>query len=353
MSHDADPLDMDERRTEAASGPVLVTGGFGFLGSHLVRALAHRGRAVRILSRPPKSRSFGPGRGEPDPRSGSVDVVWGDVRDRNAVSEAMSGCEEVIHLVSNFRSAREDGREAREVNVGGTERVLEAAEREGVRHVVHCSTIGVHGDVGEIPADESTAFRPGDSYQRTKLAAEERVWEQHRRTGLPVTVVRPISIFGPGDRRMLKLFRMIDAGWFVRVGDGEVYFQPAYVDDVVKGFLLCLGNPAAVGEAFIVGGDEYVTLNRLAEIIGEELGVTWRTVALPMTPVLVAATACEWLCRPLGIEPPLHRRRVGFYRNDRAFSIEKARRMLGFEPDVSLREGVRRTIEFYREAGWL
>lgn len=353
MSDDADPRDDGTRRPEPAKRPVLVTGGFGFLGGHLVRALAERGRDVRILSRPPRSRTLAPAVGAPGAFPGSVEVTWGDVRDPDAVAEAVRGCEDVVHLVSNFRSAREDGREAREVNVGGTERVLEASEREGVRHLVHCSTIGVHGDVDEVPADETTTFRPGDSYQRTKLAAEEKVWEQHRRTGLPVTVVRPISMFGPGDRRMLKLFRMIDAGWFVRVGDGEVYFQPAYVDDVVKGFLLCLGNPAAVGEAFIVGGDEYVTLNRLAEIIGEELGVEWRTVTLPMAPVLAAASVCERLCRPLGIEPPLHRRRVGFYRNDRAFSIEKARRILGFEPDVSLREGVRRTVESYREVGWL
>lgn len=349
---------VSDRHSEAADGGsvadrVLVTGGFGFLGSHVVRALRDQDVPVTILSRPPKKRMFPASVDRAGTLRGSVEVVWGDIRDPKLVEKATRGCQYVIHLVSNFRSVREDGQQAHEVNVDGTVNVLNAAEQAGIRHVVHCSTIGVHGDVDEIPADETTAFNPGDSYQRTKLAAEKKVWEHHRQTGQPVTVLRPISMFGPGDRRMLKLFKMIDAGWFIRVGDGEVYFQPAYVDDVVRAFMLCLGNEDAVGEPFIVGGDEYVSLNRLAEIIGDELGVEWRTLPLPLTPVLAAATVCEWLCSPLGIEPPLHRRRVSFYQNDRAFSIEKARRVLGFEPAVSLREGIRRTIEAYRAEGWL
>lgn len=336
------------------SGPILVTGGFGFLGSHVVAELLRTDIPVRVLSRPPRSRRIPPVLYDEEARSAaSVDVIWGDIRDAAVVEEAVDSCEAVIHLVSNFRSAREDGREAREVNVGGTENVLAAAEEAGVQQILHCSTIGVHGDVDEIPADEMTEFNPGDSYQRTKLAGEKKVWEHYRRTGQSVTVIRPISMFGPGDRRMLKLFRMIDAGWFVRVGDGEVYFQPAYIDDVVKGFMLSLGNEDAVGEAFIIGGAEYVTLNDLADVVGEELGVEWRTLPLPMKPLLAAATLCEWICSPLGVEPPLHRRRVSFYQNDRAFSVEKARRVLGFEPEMSLREGIRRTIEAYRKEGWL
>lgn len=336
------------------SGPVLVTGGFGFLGSHIVDELLRTNVPVRVLSRPPRSRALPPVLDDADDRgAASVEVIWGDIRDSAVVEEAVDSCEAVIHLISNFRSAREDGREAREVNVGGTENVLAAAEEAGVRQILHCSTIGVHGDVEEIPADERTEFSPGDSYQRTKLAGEKKVWEHYRRTGQPVTVIRPISMFGPGDRRMLKLFRMIDAGWFIRVGDGEVYFQPAYIDDVVKGFMLSLGNEDAVGEAFIIGGDEYVTLNELAEIIGEELDVEWRTLPLPMKPVIAAATLCEWICSPLGVEPPLHRRRVSFYQNDRAFSVQKAKRILGFDPEVSLREGIRRTVDAYRREGWL
>ena len=105
-----------------------------------------------------------------------------------------------------------------------------------MQKLVHCSTIGVHGDVRKIPADEKTAFNPGDLYQETKLIAEKRVWEFSKETGLPISVIRPISMFGPGDLRMLKLFRMINKGRFIIVGNGNALFQPAYIDDVVKGF---------------------------------------------------------------------------------------------------------------------
>lgn len=336
-----------------ASGPVLITGGLGFLGGHLVRALMGDGFRVRVLARSRGKAASGSEDETGVVNGPSPEIVCGDIREPAVVREAAEGCEAVIHLVSNFRSARSDGQEAYDINVGGTENMLAAAERAGVSQIIHCSTIGVHGSVAEIPANEETAFNPGDSYQETKLIGEQKVWEHYRRTDQPVTVVRPISMFGPGDRRMLKLFKMISAGWFIRVGDGHTYFQPAYISDVVKGFRLCLGNEQAVGEAFIIGGDEYVTLNELAAIIGEELGVKWRTLPIPMKPVLGAAVICERVFSPLGIEPPLHSRRVSFYRNHRAFTIEKARRILGYEPEVSLRQGIRRTIAFYREEGWL
>jgi nucleoside-diphosphate-sugar epimerase len=323
-------------------GGILVTGGGGFLGQHLVSALVKRGEAVRTFQR---------GAPPPDLPAG-VEHRRGDVRDAAAVAEAVRGCERVIHLVSNFRSAASDA-EAHAINVQGTENVLQAALRERVKRLVHCSTIGVHGSVLEVPAHEETPFNPGDAYQATKLAAERRAFEVHRQTGLPLSVVRPISLMGPGDRRMLKLFRMIRRRRFAMLGDGSAFFQPAYVDDVVRGFLLCLDREQAVGEAFIVGGEEYVPLRRLAELVAEELGVPAPRLRLPLWPFELAASACEAVFPRLGLEPPLHHRRLSFYRNQRAFRIDKARRLLGFEPRVPLREAIARTARWYAEHGWL
>ena len=187
----------------------------------------------------------------------------------------------------------------------------------------------------------------------TKLIAEQKVWDFYQRTQFPITVIRPISLFGPGDMRMLKLFRLIKKGRFFIVGDGEVLFHPSYIDDVVRGFLLCLGNQKAVGEAFIIGGEGYLTLNELCAMIAKELRVEPPKVYLPMAPVLALATACEKICVPLGIEPPLHRRRVSFFQNNRAFSIEKVKQILGYSPEYSLEEGIRATIDWYQKQGWL
>ena len=330
-----------------ATSTVLITGATGFLGRHVVRALLARGEAVRALS-----HGITP---EPqDPLFQRAEIVRGvDVRDAAAIDRAVAGCECVIHLVSNFRRAGSDRADAHAINVGGTENVLRACLRHGVRHLLHCSTIGVHGDVREIPATETTPFNPGDTYQRTKVIAEERVEEVRRREGLPVTILRPISLFGPEDRRMLKLFRMVRSGWFLRVGSGEVFFQPAYVDDVVRGFLTCLRNPRAVGDTFILGSETSVTLNELVSTIADLIGVRVRTITVPMGPMVALARAVELACAPFGVEPPLHRRRLSFYRNNRVFSLAKARDVLGFTAEVPLREALARTLAWYRSAGWL
>jgi dihydroflavonol-4-reductase len=322
--------------------PILITGGLGFLGSHVASRFSAAGEAVRIFARPERRASVN---GTPH------QMAWGDIRDAAAVERAVEGCQVVIHLASNFRRASTD-RDAHAINVDGTRNVVEACKKAGVRQLIHGSTIGVHGSVKEVPASEESAFSPSDVYQETKLLAEEEVWRGHR-DGLPVTVIRPISLFGPGDERMLKLFRLVQSGRFVMLGDGSTLFQPAYVDDVVEVFRLALRRPEALGEVFIAGGEEYMPLNDLVRQVAEELGVGPPRLRLPLAPIKALAALCEAACAPFGIEPPLHRRRVGFFDHDRAFSIDKARRVLGFQPSIPLREGLRRTIGWYREQGWL
>jgi nucleoside-diphosphate-sugar epimerase len=324
---------------------VLITGGKGFLGQHIVDHFSQEGERVRILARPTSDED---GEGVD-----TENIVWGDIRDPEAVERAVEGVDRVVHLVSNFRKGGSDKNEAYDVNVVGTENVLNAALKSGVKRLVHCSTIGVHGNVLEIPANEETPTNPGDLYQETKWIAEQKVWGFFQKTGLPISVVRPISLLGPGDQRMLKLFRMIKQGRFLMIGQGDVFFQPAYIDDVVRGFHLCLHHEAAVGEAFIIGSEEYLPLRDLVQLIARELKVSPPRYRVPLAPVLWLATLCEQVCVPLGLEPPLHRRRVSFFQNNRAFSIEKAKRMLGYQPQVSLQEGIQRTISWYQNQGWL
>ena len=326
-------------------GTILVTGGRGFLGRHLVSQLSEHGERVRLFTRAHTNTR--------QREIAESEVVFGDIRDQKAVEQAVDGVDKVIHLVSNFRKGGSDKKEAYSINVEGTENILQASLKNGVKQLIHCSTIGVHGDVRSIPANEETPFNPGDLYQETKLIAEKRVWEFCEETGLPITVIRPISMFGPGDLRMLKLFRMIKKGRFVIVGNGSPFFQPAYIDDVVQGFLLCLNNDQAIGEVFIIGGDEYLPLRELFRLIAEEFGVPPPKLKIPLFPVLFLAALCEKICVPLGIEPPLHRRRVSFFQNNRAFSIAKAKKTLNYRPQVSLREGIKRTIRWYEEQGLL
>ena len=322
---------------------VLVTGASGFTGSHLARMLVESGHHVRALVRPTSSLEL--------LRGVEVELFEGELSDERRLRRAVEGVDRVYHMAAVYREAKLSDAYYREINVLGTRRIAEAALAEGIP-LLYCSTCGVHGEVaGE--ADESAPYNPGDIYQRTKVEAEELVLDLHRVRGLRAVILRPVGIYGPGDRRFLKLFKGVARKRFPMIGSGRVLYHLTHVEDVARGFMKAAETPAALGEAFILAGARYTTVEELVGLIAEKAGVSPPRLHWPARPVYAAAALCEDLCRPFGVEPPLHRRRLDFYLKDRAFRIDKARQMLGWEPEVGLEEGIRRTLDWYREAGWI
>jgi nucleoside-diphosphate-sugar epimerase len=282
-----------------------------------------------------------------------MQVVPGDLRDRAALDRAAAGAEVVYHIAAIYRQAGVSSDQYAAVNAAAVGELVRAAARAGARRVVHCSTVGVHGDIEHPPADEDAPLRPGDIYQRTKLEGERTARAAAADTGVELVVVRPTGIYGPGDRRLLKLFRGVARRRFVVLGSGRIFYHLTYIEDLVEGFRLCGTVPAAAGRTYILAGPEVTTLNELIEIIAAEARVAPPRLHLPVWPFWVAGAACEAVCRPVGIEPPLYRRRVDFFTKSRAFDITRARQELGYSPRVGLREGVRRTLEWYRAEGWV
>lgn len=332
------------RPAETGLGTLLVTGASGFTGGRLVGRLRQLGHPVRAFVRPGSNVQALLDEG--------AEVVEGDVTRPDDVARAARGVWKIFHIAAVFRTAGHPDSYYYEVNVGGTENVLQAARRHGVERVIHCSTIGVHGDVSEVPSTEESPYNPGDIYQRTKLAGEQVAREAFA-DGLPGTVVRPSSIYGPGDLRMLKLFRTVHNRRFRMFGSGDVFFHMVYIDDLIDGMLLCAEKPEALGQVFIMAGPRYITLDEMVTLVAEAVGVPVPRGRLPLWPLMMAAAACEAVCRPLRVEPPLYRRRADFFRNNRAFSCDKARRILGYEPRVDPREGILRTARWYFENGHL
>ena len=324
---------------------VALTGASGYTGGHLLEALRARGDEVAVLVRPQSVSDR--------MRSLASRVVEGVLGDVAAASRLVEGVDAVVHVAAVYRTAGHPDSYYREVNVVGTERLLEAAARTGVRRFVHTSTVGVHGHVDRPPADESAPFAPGDIYQATKAEAERLALDFHRRRGVPVAVVRPGAIYGPGETRLLKLFRAVARGRYAIVGTGRTFYHPVFIDDLVDGFLLALDRPEAVGESFLVCGPSYVSQADLAALVAKHTGGRVLPFRIPARPIQWAGDLVEAICVPLGLEPPLHRRRVDFWTKSRAFTIEKARRLLGYAPKVDLDEGIARTAAWYREAGWL
>jgi dihydroflavonol-4-reductase len=326
---------------------VLVTGATGFTGGHLARHLLKAGHQVAVLVRPSSVPRAA------DLRHEGAEISVGDLTDPAAVTAAVKGCEVVYHIAATYREAGQKEAAYTRVNVEGTRHVLEAAVAVGARRVVHCSTGGVHGHIRNPPADENAPFDPGDVYQRTKLEAEELAAAFGRRGWLEVVIARPIGIYGPGDLRFLKMFRGLARGQFPMLGRGDLFYHLTYIDDLVCGFELCGRVPEAAGRVYILAGPEYTTLNDLVSLIAAELGVSPPTTHWPVWPVWVAGALCEAVCVPLGIDPPLFRRRVDFYRKSRAFDTSRARTELGYNPTIDLRTGIHRTAEWYRAEGLL
>jgi len=190
-------------------------------------------------------------------------------------------------------------------------------------------------------------------YQQTKLEGEHLARNAAASTGVEVVIARPTGIYGPGDRRLLKLFRGVAHRRFMILGDGRIYYHLTYIDDLVEGFRLCGTVAAAAGRTYILAGGEVTTLNELVAVIAQEAGVPPPKLHLPVWPFWALGALCEVVCAPLGLEPPIYRRRVDFFTKSRAFDITRARQELGYQPSVGLHDGVRRTLEWYRGAGWI
>ena len=137
------------------------------------------------------------------------------------------------------------------------------------------------------------------------------------------------------------------------IGSGEVYYHMIYIDDLIDGILLCGAKKEAIGNVYILGDESFVTINRLVEMIADVLGVKAPRFHFPFTPAYYASILCEFICKPLGIDPPLYRRRVDFFRKNRAFDISKAKRELGFRPKVDLKTGIRLTANWYHKQALL
>jgi nucleoside-diphosphate-sugar epimerase len=327
---------------------LLLTGGTGFIGSRLALAARQKGLDVVVagLVNTDAERAR-----LAEMQTAGVNVAQGSLQDPLYARRVVAGCQYVIHLAAAQHEANVPDSYFRDVNVTGTKTLLEASREAGVKRFVYGSTIGVYGEAVDGTLDENSAPRPVNIYGKTKLEAESVV--QSFASALQTSIVRISETYGPGDFRLLKLFRGIDKGRFFIIGAGMNRRQVIHVNDLIRGLLLAAEHPAAVVETFVMAGHQIMTTREMVENIAHSLGRKPPAVRAPLWPFLLTAVVMETTLKPLGIQPPLHRRRLDFFRKSFVFSTAKAQSLLGFTPHTPFIEGAAESAKWYREHGYL
>ena len=329
---------------------ILVTGGTGFIGSHLVEALARTGRRLKCLVRNTSNTSFLEKIG--------VELVLGDLMDRRSLDKAVQGVDTVYHLAAQVRPLKslsrlsDFNRSYTLVNFDGTKNLVQACLASGVKKFIYFSSIAAMG-VGE-DMTEDMPCRPVTLYGKSKKETEDYVLSLFKKEHFPVIVIRPGQIYGPRCIGMLTLFKLIKYNIFFTVGDGNNKIPICYVDDLVSATLSAAAK-GVVGEIYFIGGKN-CTFREFVLAIADELGVSIRKESFPKDVFQVGVNLKECIESLLNFKWCPFRMDISSggiksITSPCSGSVEKAIRVLGYVPSIGFREGIHSTAQWYKEYG--
>ncbi|MEM5814744.1 MAG: NAD-dependent epimerase/dehydratase family protein [Candidatus Aenigmatarchaeota archaeon] len=336
----------------------LVTGGTGFIGGHLVERLVGKGEDVRCLvkrdSNTKRLKELG------------AEITYGDIRDVNSIKSAMENVERVYHLAALARMyANLTPRDYTEVNVKGTANVLEACRGADVEHVVYTSSTEAVGPSPDgKPLTEQSPCRPQTIYGESKLGGEIACKEYAEKYNLPITIIRPPMIYGPGNvLHLSRLFKVVRRGFYPIVGSGNSLMEFCYVGNQVQGIILAGEEKKAIGQTYFISDERPYTITEILNTIAEAEGVKLRIIRMPSAVGYAIGALVEGAGKVLPVwpfkiretgRPTFSRNTVRWTtRNTWFVSTEKAKKELGYRPETPLKEGVRKTVEWYKSIGAL
>ncbi len=319
----------------------FITGASGFIGAHIVRQLLQQNWQVSILRHKMDLEDLEGYR-----------VFQGDIRDPHPLKDMFRGTDILFHLAAALGGSRINKREFFHINAEGTQNVLAAAAAARVKRVIHISSAGVLGSVKENrPVEENYPPSPQDFYDNSKLQGE-KIALQFAKKGGNIVVIRPGWVYGPGDHRTFKLIKAVATRKFLLVTRGTVRQTPVYIDDLVKGILLC-SEKGKTGEIYHLAGKESLTVKEITSSIAQAAGVSFPQFPLPIFVLKATAWKLETAFLLLGKEAPLTKGKLAFFIHPKPLSIRKASTELGFAPQWDFKTGIATTVSWYREHGWL
>ena len=321
---------------------VLITGAGGFIGSHLVDDQLARGHRVTAVD-------LNVDQLEHQASNSNLTIIESGFSDHAFLDNELDGHDICYHLASAHLETGVGEDYFWQINVDHTLEFVKRCHNAGITRFIHCSTVGVFGDIQNPPADEGSECHPDVAYERSKLAGETAVRDYAEKNDYQVVVIRPAWVYGPRCSRTEKLFRTIKKGRFFYVGDGQTLRHPIYISDMVAGFELGSKYVGEPGEIFIMAGPEPVSLNQLATGIADTLDVKHPSLRFPKALVWVGVMGLEILAKITGMKAPFTRRSLKFYTGNTAFSIHKAQSKLDFHPRIELLDGLKKTTNWLIE----
>jgi len=319
----------------------FITGASGFIGSHLVEHLLNKEWVVRLLSHKHKI----PGEEE-------CEIVRGDINDFQTLSKALKGTDILFHLAAALGSSLIKKKEFFKINALGTKSVLKAAHEAGVKRVIHFSSAGVLGSVKDNQvATENFHLNPQDVYDKSKLEGEKEALLSAQE-GMDVVIIRPGWVYGPGDRRTFRLIKAIAKKRFILVTKGNALQTPIFIQDLINGVLLCV-EKGKKGEIYHLAGSEILKVKDIVKSIASATGTKIPPFSLPLFPVKLTAYFIGKIYSLLNKEAPLNLSKLAFFIHPKPLSIQKAKKELKFSPKTNFKEGLIKTVSWYRDQGWL
>lgn len=329
-------------------GRILITGATGFIGCRLSELWQSAVRPVRAIG---MIRNDVESKRAAALRQAGVDLVVGDLSDNSDIQAVLDDVDTVIHLAAAQHEANVSEEYFHKVNVDATKNLLLKCEKCDVKRFFYASSIGVYGASNYKKIDENTPLRPDNHYGRSKLAAEAMLAQYDG--DIALYIGRIGETYGPWDMRLHKLYAGIEKERFWLVGPGANLHQPIYVDDLAALIDSMLSTTEAVGRPVNLCGDLAITTRDMCDGIAAALDMKLSRLHIPMWPLLVMAIGMEMTLGKIGVQPPLHRRRLDFFRKSLSFDTELRDCLIKRPPQLSFDDGARMTANWYREAGWL
>ena len=330
---------------------VLVTGATGFIGQRLVVALRQRGHRVRTLVRPGSPRAR---QAAHNLEAAGADIALGDVLEPDTLRRATHGVSAVFHLAGQLHAPGVPRAAYERLHIAGTRNLLVACAANGpLERIVHVSTTGVLGPADNGPLDETAPLQPGNSYEWSKAVGEQLALAMCETHGLPVVVARPALVYGPGDLHLLGWFRAIRSNYYRVIGDGQSLMHPIFIDDAVAGLVRCLEAPGQVGQVYHLVGERALPIREMAQTMARALSRRLPRTRLPLRLTRAIVAAIEVIPGVPRGRLPLTSSRIEFMTTNWAYRGQRARDELGFDPQVDLESGLKKTVEWYEGRGLL